>query len=103
MADEVWIGLANLQPDPTNDSLGDAAGAHVHVVACAASRESFVLKVEAAAREFHFALRGVDEVRRFDPMENFGELDLEIREITDRVREDGYARFGTFFTYSALN
>ena len=101
--DLLWIGLTKLAPKAGNRSLEGAAGAWVHVVGCAPSREGFKRQLDGALDEFKFVLLDLKDVQCATGAEAFADVSEELDELARRVAEDGHLRFGTFYTFDAPN
>ncbi len=59
---DTWIGLIEVEPQPGNDSLDDAVGAFVNVVALASSEQEFVDLVRSTMNEHGFRILAMRDV-----------------------------------------
>lgn len=97
----LWIGLVGLRPREGNDTLGDACGAFVRLLAMAADESDYVREITKTLDEFQFDFDEVSGVETYSEFVSREGVDTDLAEVAHKVSSDGYSRFSEFFLYDA--
>ena len=97
----LWIGLVGLRPRPGNDSLAEARGAFVRVLALATCEQDYLRQMHSALEEFKFDFDEISDVEPYSKLVEREGTERELEEIAQKVSADGYSRFGEFFVYES--
>ena len=81
----VWVGLADVKPKEGNDALEGGAGAFVHVLAPAESRDDFAQVVRRLFAEESFEIIGLEGVEPFEDRLRHGYVVPRIARLAQHV------------------
>jgi hypothetical protein len=85
MTKPVWIGRIDVQPQPGNEALGEAAGAYVHAFIPADSSEEFVAVATRIFEGADYDVVGIEDVEPFEERRQRTEQDPRLVEIARQV------------------
>lgn len=96
---DVWISLVEVQPQPGNDTLADAKGAFVNVVALAPSEREYKFLVETTMAEYGFSIIKYADVARLVDWKRTYQLHPELAQLANGLTKEFPIQFDEFQSY----
>lgn len=96
----LWIGLANVRPQPENNALGDSPGAFVAVVGKAEDVQQFRILVEHEMSILNFSVLALEDVEPLATRLARQELPTTLAASIANLTETSPVTYGTFHAYS---
>ncbi len=96
---QVWIGLVEVRQRPGAGVLMDRNGAHVNVLAMAASSSGYHRAVAEALDNMGFDLVEIEDPEPLCQRRQAFEVSDDLLALANEVAQDGVTRMGTFFTW----
>jgi len=98
---QVWIGLAHVRPQSSNDLLEGALGAFVPAVALAANVEDFTGMATTALRALGFDVIEVDDIEQWTVRTTKFQVSEDMRTLVQSLTPEQPIALGTFDSYAA--
>lgn len=99
MNTEVWVSLVEVMPQPGNDTLGNAKGAFVNVVALAATERDYKALVEESMAEYGFSIKTYADVARLEAWQRTNRLHPELAQLANQLTSQYPIQFDEFQSY----
>ena len=97
--EELWIGLAKVEPSSPNSVLTEAESAFTNVIGIAGGRLSFRRKISEALCKLGLKLIRLEDAETVQNRVSKYSLDAELSRAAKVARKTGQVTFGTFHTF----